>query len=652
MRSIVCSVVLALGCIAALTVTADAAPPVSAEMAARFHGTLAQDLDVAAPDELIPIVVVMRDQVSPEALEEATRAANRRAAVIALLKEQAAATQGPILDLLRAAQARGQADRIHPLWIANAVGAHVTPEVVKQLVVRDDVAYLHRESYLGEDVFPVEPAEDPNVRSEIECGVAIMNAPRVWDELQVTGRGSIIAVIDTGACITHSDLKNQIWVNPGEIPNNNIDDDNNGFIDDINGWNFESDNNNVSDQNGHGTHVSGTVAGDGTGGTQTGMAPDAEVMVTKFWNSFSGELSVWRSMEYATDNGAHATTASLGWPHSTNPNRPMWRQVCENTIAAGLSVIYAAGNEGGGNPPDNVRTPGDVPAVITVGATDCNDVIAGFSSRGPITWQNIPPYNDCPWPPGCMKPSISAPGVNTKSCAVCSGYRLLSGTSMATPHVAGTVALMLEFGPGMPHEVVKEILMDTSKDLGAPGRDNDYGAGRVDAYEATAASSGNPEPAACCFKDGSCEDLMREDCIDDGGRWNFGKECGSFNCPQPGACCVTNSECEILLERDCLAKGGEFMGEGLGCELICACDVIKKMKGKCKGSGTLKAIVKFRNDSWDGRTIKMGVGERLRFDVVVHGKKATLFTCCFNGPQEVSLIDPDGCLDPIVIDCP
>jgi hypothetical protein len=190
-------------------------------------------------------------------------------------------------------------------------------------------------------------------------------------------------------------------------------------------------------------------------------------------------------MEYAADNGAQVITVSSGWPHSQNPDRRTWREVCEATIAAGVVVIYAAGNEGGGNPPDNVRTPGDVPAVITVGATDCNDVIAGFSSRGPVTWQNVDPWRDWPYPPGLIKPTISAPGVNTLSTSNnCSGYVSLSGTSMATPHVSGAVALMLEANPTLDHDQVKQILMDTAVDLGPEGMDNDFGAGRVDAYEA------------------------------------------------------------------------------------------------------------------------------------------------------------------------
>jgi subtilisin family serine protease len=227
------------------------------------------------------------------------------------------------------------------------------------------------------------------------------------------------------------------------------------------------------------------------------MAPDAQIMTCKFWNSFSGEQTVWDGMQYGVDNGADLLTASLGWPHSVNPDRVTWRNVCENSIAAGVVVIYAAGNEGCFSPPDNVRTPGDVPDVLTIGATDCNDNIASFSSCGPITWEGINPFDDCPYPPGCIKPDVSAPGVNTTSHSFCNGYSQLSGTSMATPHVAGAVALMLQANPNLDHFDVKNILESTAIDLGQSGKDNTYGSGRVDAYQAVLAAGGNP-PA--CMK--------------------------------------------------------------------------------------------------------------------------------------------------------
>lgn len=460
------------------------------DLADKLMPDLVAALSAARQGQLIPITIVMAEQ-APRAQIEAWGSSGdkqlRREAVTGILKDVAVRSQGDLLAYLYQQQAQGNVgDYIRPLWIHNVIGAHVTTEVAFEIAGRTDVAYVNYDQPIGPEVFPVEPGEEPaGPVAGLECGVDLMDAERVWSELGITGAGVVVDVIDTGVCITHPDLANQIWNNPGEIPSNGVDDDGNGFIDDVHGWNFESNNNNVGDTYGHGTHVSGTVAGDGTNGEQTGMAPDANVMMAKFWNSFSGEQTVWDGMQYGVDNGAHVITASLGWPHSMSPDRYTWRRVCENSIAAGVVVIYAAGNEGCGSPPDNVRTPGDVPDVITIGAVDCNDVQAYFTSCGPVTWENVPPWNDWPYPPGKIKPSVAAPGVDTLSTSYdCSGYTRMSGTSMATPHVAGAVALMLEANPDLDHYGVKEILEATAKDLGAFGEDNVFGFGRVNAYEA------------------------------------------------------------------------------------------------------------------------------------------------------------------------
>ncbi|MGI9013625.1 MAG: S8 family serine peptidase [Phycisphaerales bacterium] len=470
---------------------------------AKLRGDLADILAAAQPDELIPISIVMTRQADRDVINRAydLPKAERRAYVRSVLEPLARQSQTRLLAYLNNQQVRGNVDaRINALWIHNVVGTAATPDVIRAIARRRDVAWINNDAFFP-GVLPVEPADVPGdagnfgagpLGGNIECGVNLMGAPQVWNELSITGEGVVVGVIDTGCCITHPDLANQIWTNPGETPGNGIDDDGNGYVDDVHGWSFDNNGSsqNISDSNGHGTHVSGTVAGDGTNGTTTGMAPNAAIMTIKFWNNFSGELSVWNGMEYGVDNGADVLTASLGWPHGRNPDRVVWRTVCENSIAAGVVVTYAAGNEGSCCPPfDHVRTPGDVPLVITVGATDCNDVIAGFSSRGPVTWQGIQPWDDFPYPPGKIKPSISAPGVNTTSTwRDCTGYVNLSGTSMATPHVAGAIALILEANPDLDHQQVKQILMDTAIDLGVAGIDNTYGAGRVDAYAATVAA--------------------------------------------------------------------------------------------------------------------------------------------------------------------
>lgn len=479
----------------------------TADIRAKLAGDLAQQVVVQPQDELIPINIELKDQVNQNLIAVNSNIPNkvqRRAAVVGLLKGHAQLTQQGLVAMLNQEQAAGTVSpRLRPLWIANVVSTEATPAAIFRIAQRDDVAFISIDKRMGSDLFPVEPADagndvpkngglpggDPLAGAVIECGVDVMRAPEVWSEFGITGEGVVVGIIDTGCCITHPDLVNQIWNNPGEIPGNGIDDDNNGYIDDIVGWNFRDNNNNVADTNSHGTHTTGTVAGDGTNGNATGMAPDVAMMILKIWNNFAGESVVWEAMQYSVDNGADIISVSLGWPHSVGPDRQMWRNVCLNTIAGGVVVIYAAGNEGCGNPPDNVRTPGDVPEVITVGATDCNDIKANFSSCGPITWQNIGPWFDCEYQPGCIKPTIAAPGVNTLSTSNnCSGYFTISGTSMSTPHVAGAVALMLQANPDLDHEAVKAILMDTSVDLGAQGMDNSFGAGRVDAYEAVVAS--------------------------------------------------------------------------------------------------------------------------------------------------------------------
>lgn len=477
----------------------------------KLRADLPEVLDQAEPGALVPVAVVLRDQVPAETIEALARTPDRRArreAIEGNLRSLAEITQQPILDLLHEGQAAGEVGpRIRTLWLSNVLAADVSPSMARRLAARDDVAWVNHNP--KRDVFLATPAPvvSGGMLTQIECGVDLMGAPQVWNDFGFTGAGVVVAVIDTGACYFHADLVNQIWVNPGEDLDgdgvvwdtgdfNGVDDDGNGFIDDVIGWNFEDNNKDPNDLHGHGTHTAGTVGGDGTQGIQTGMAPDCELMILKVGVQFTDEMDVWNAMQYAAQNDADVISMSLGWPHSVGPDRATWRTNCKNTILMGTTMVIAAGNEGACCPPtDSVRTPGDVPEVITVGATDCGDIIAGFSSRGPVTWQDVPPFNDYPYPPGLIKPTISGPGVATKSCNMvgCSGYIEFSGTSMATPHVAGAVALMLQANPGLEPADVKTILQASAVDLAPVGPDNDSGSGRVDAYTAVTVAA-NPVP--------------------------------------------------------------------------------------------------------------------------------------------------------------
>jgi serine protease AprX len=358
------------------------------------------------------------------------------------------------------------------LWIVNAVSLHATKETIADLAARPDVER-------------VDIDEERIVLLGTAWGVTKVGAETVWQNPGYKGKGVVVAVLDTGVDITHSDLKNNIWKNASEMPGDGLDNDNNGYVDDVNGFNFNANNANPMDDHGHGTHVAGSIAGDGSGGTLTGVAPQAKIMALKVLSASGGgtEADVWEAIQYAVANGADVISMSLGWSHSWNPDRKSWREVCDKAIAAGVKVVVAAGNENGGSAPDNLRTPGDVPSVITVGATDKNDAIGSFSSRGPVSWSTVPPFNDFP---NLVKPDVSAPGVGVNSTIKGGGYSgdTWNGTSMATPHVAGVVALMLQGAPSLSHAKVKECLEKTAVDLGAAGKDNDYGSGRVDAVKA------------------------------------------------------------------------------------------------------------------------------------------------------------------------
>jgi len=508
-------------------------------------GALAPDLEQVLTETRgpVPVYAVLLEQVDSKTLLAETRhmtKAEARRHVIQVLKTVARESQRDLLAYLKSQEQLGKARKIRPLWITNVVAFEATPEVIREVARRPEVAEVryNPERQILRNVkpkpLPPAPAQshtpaDHTGTKAIAWGVNQINAPSVWAQ-GYTGQGVVVGVLDTGVNYNHVDLQDHMWTNNGEIPNNGVDDDGNGYVDDYYGYDFAYDDGDPMDGQGHGTHCAGTVAGDGTAGTQTGVAPDAQIMALKILNDYGGgnEADVWEGVQYALDNGADVLSASIGWCHRYNPDRRQWRQVGDNVLAAGVVWVAAAGNEGDlSDPwnscpdaaPDNVATPGDIPSpwkhpdqasngsngsqssVITVGATDSNDNIASFSSRGGSTWSGIVGYNDYPYvgtygKRGLIKPDVSAPGVDITSLDYQSNTGYISGwdgTSMATPHVAGAVALMLSKNPGLSPRVVDSLLQTTAIELGLSGKDSAYGAGRIDAL---AAVNAVPLPSA------------------------------------------------------------------------------------------------------------------------------------------------------------
>ncbi|MBD3867002.1 MAG: S8 family serine peptidase [Acidobacteria bacterium] len=254
----------------------------------------------------------------------------------------------------------------------------------------------------------------------------------------------LVGVIDTGIDYNHPDLAANVWTNPGEIADNGIDDDGNGYIDDIHGWDFINNDSDPFDDNGHGTHCSGTIGGVGDNGIGVaGVNWDVSIMGLKFLSaggSGSTDDAV-SAIDYAVMMGADLTSNSWGGGG--------YSQTMYDAIAAagaiGQAFVAAAGNSGSDNDvsphyPSNY----DLPNVISVAATDHNDAKASFSSYGLTTVD------------------LGAPGVDILSTLPGNSYGLLSGTSMATPHVAGVTALIRSVSPDIPMAQLKTVLLNSA----------------------------------------------------------------------------------------------------------------------------------------------------------------------------------------------
>ena len=283
----------------------------------------------------------------------------------------------------------------------------------------------------------------------------LIKAPNAWAQ-GYTGKGVIVAVLDGGVDYTHPDLQQNIWTNPREIPGNGIDDDHNGFVDDVHGWNFINQNNDPNDSvyDGHGTHVAGIIAAANNGFGVTGVAYNAKIMPVKVIEGpDTADTNVANGIRYAVQNGARVINISLG----KEPGAPVsadLQTAMQFANQAGAVIVIAAGNRRqkmGAIAPDN---PADYAASqgigIAVGAIDINHKQAIDSNPAGI---NRLPY-------------VLAPGVNVQSTFPGNSYATYSGTSMATPHVAGVVALMLSANPRLTPAQVSEILMGTGDRTG------------------------------------------------------------------------------------------------------------------------------------------------------------------------------------------
>jgi subtilisin family serine protease len=277
---------------------------------------------------------------------------------------------------------------------------------------------------------------------------ADIDATEAWDT--VTGAGVVVAIIDTGTDWDHPDLAANIWTNPGEIAGNGQDDDGNGYIDDVHGWDFYDSDSNPDDVDGHGSHTAGTVGAVGNNGIGVaGVAWSCEMVPLRFLGPQGGFTSdAISAVEYCTTNGIRISNNSWGGGGFSS--------ALNNAIAASKSIghvfVAAAGNDGTNNDstphyPSNYSQDN----IISVAATDNRDGIAEEATWG----SNY----------GATTVDIGAPGVNIASTWSAGGYVWSGGTSMATPHVAGVAVLLLGQNPGWTYSQIIDRIYNTARPL-------------------------------------------------------------------------------------------------------------------------------------------------------------------------------------------
>jgi subtilisin family serine protease len=261
-------------------------------------------------------------------------------------------------------------------------------------------------------------------------GDDLVNAPEAWAR-GYTGQGVVVAVLDSGVDYNHADLKDNIWTNS-----------NSGYVNDIYGWNFVDNNNNVLDNNGHGTHVSGTIAGENNNFGITGIAYNAKIMPVKVLDDkgSGSDAAVIQGIYYAINHGANVINLSLG----SNDADDYLQSAIQYASSKGVIVVMAAGNDSASIPDYPARYAKN--SGIAVGAVDQNKNITSFSNRA---GSDSLAY-------------VTAPGVNVYSTIPGNNYAYYSGTSMATPCVAGVVALMLSANPHLTSAQVRNILISSA----------------------------------------------------------------------------------------------------------------------------------------------------------------------------------------------
>jgi subtilisin family serine protease len=410
--------------------------------------------------EMITVIVTLRDQADLSQIAGADRAA-RQQGVIQALQAKADAAQRSILSLLALRQAQGTASQVTLFWILNGLSVTATSEVIRELAARADVQSITPDEI---DVVPAQLPAEPNL--------SVVNALALWD-FGFTGQGVVVANMDTGVDVSHPDLAGRwrggtnSWFDPyGQHPST------------------------PADLSGHGTWTMGVMVGGGAGGSSIGVAPDAQWIAVKIFDDQGGAnaSAIHLGFQWLLDPDGNPATPDA--PHVVNNSWTNAYPGCdlefeldlESLRAAGILPVFAAGN--GGPSAGTSYSPANNPSALAVGATDNLDAIYAYSSRGPSSCGEAT----------TIFPEIVVPGVAIHTADLAGSYTDATGTSLAVPHVAGGLALLLSAFPDLSAAQQQDALLSAAVDLGPAGPDDDFGYGRVDLLAAYQWLATTPPP--------------------------------------------------------------------------------------------------------------------------------------------------------------
>ncbi len=510
--------VLALGLLAGSLGAQDSQPAAPARC----------DLGLRDAREPVPVFVRMADQVFARGGEferfcsehATTKRSTLRARTIADLKARSERSWEQVRAVVAQQEQQQALSGVQRYWLVNGFAADANGAAVQALLQRPEVAYVHRqtqpgraqhktskraESWLSERrqdqatalALRAEAASQPAATSapSVPWNLAKIRADRAWEQ-GAQGQGVVIALLDSGV-LPIPPLVRALWRNPREEANGR-DDDGNGYVDDLFGWDFDGNTPFVvgDGPNSHGTMCGGILAGRAFGApsTVTGVAPRAELMVLR-------GMGCLAAYEYAAQMGADVLSMSYMWISvELGSYRGVFRTAHEHLAACGIVAVGGAGNFGRSAPEgEQIALPKDIPCVIAAAGIGRDGSAPAFSSRGPCTWNDVPFFSD--YPPGAPleKPDVTGvcSGVPVWHWTRMRGDRPVQvqwedghgtglivgpqGNSFAGPHAGGVAALVLGVNPELTPWRVKAILEQTCLDLGDKGRDRVYGAGLLQA---------------------------------------------------------------------------------------------------------------------------------------------------------------------------